>query len=125
MSSRVLSLHGRSATVECGTCYGDHTLEADGEIPMLKQHRCDWQGCEVELCESCPQFQCEVCDGVMCLSHQDRASGYCFECAEVLALEALVPDEPLPACAACGVVRKVAQSEIRAGRKVACCGEAA
>jgi hypothetical protein len=124
MSSRILSLHGRSAVVECSTCLCDHTLEADGETPMLKQRLCADPFCRAPLCEVCPQFQCEVCDGVFCLAHQD-ASGYCAECAAVLAAEALIPDDPLPACAACGVVRKVAQSEIAAGRKVACCGEAA
>ena len=91
---------------------------------MLNQRLCADPFCRAPLCEACPQFQCEACDGVFCLQHQD-SSGYCFECAAVLAAEALIPDDPLPSCAVCGVVRKVAQSEIAAGRKVACCGEAA
>jgi hypothetical protein len=125
MSSRLLSLHGRCAVVECATCRCDHTLEAGEEAPMLKQHVCNWEGCTVPLCDSCPQFQCEACDGVFCPEHRSAVGCMCRECAEVLALEAMVPDDPLPACAVCGVVRKVVQSEINAGRVKVCCGEVA
>lgn len=48
--------------------------------------------CGTELCESCPQFVCEVCDGLFCLDHM--VNGMCPECAMWLAFDESLPDEP-------------------------------
>jgi hypothetical protein len=98
---------------------------------MLEQKQCCEPMCKAALCECCPQFECESCEGTFCLEHKQVVTfagasvAACGECAMWLRFADSLPDEQVPACVECGTVRKVAESEREFGRSVVCCGKVA
>jgi hypothetical protein len=101
----------KTATLECPNCRNDHRVECDGEMGSFKTRLCAQLHCGTELCASCPQFVCEVCDGLFCSDHM--VNGVCPECAMWLTFDASLSDEP----GACGP--RPVQSEGGKERRVA------
>lgn len=57
-----------SANLFCLNCESMHQAERDEDGLSFPTARCQFPGCEIRLCESCPQFRCE-CGRTMCLDH--------------------------------------------------------